>query len=116
LIPSLLAPRPDRAEVDRRLLLGGGKGPQGAQSYKGADHVPHVSARCAGEGQSDRVASSRELGIFRWYSLTRHQMKAVLAGNDAISSEAAGAMHVENFALKVFMSADNDDRAGITGK
>ncbi|GFZ47391.1 hypothetical protein JCM24511_05134 [Saitozyma sp. JCM 24511] len=44
------------------------------------------------------------------------KMKAVLAGNDAISSEAAGAMHVENFALKVFMSADNDDRAGITGK
>ena len=43
-------------------------------------------------------------------------MKAVLAGNEAVTSEAAGAAHVENFALKVFMSADNDDRAGNTGK
>jgi vacuolar protein sorting-associated protein VTA1 len=43
-------------------------------------------------------------------------MKALLAGNDAISSEATGAAYIENFALKVFMSADNDDRAGITGK
>ncbi|WVQ81239.1 hypothetical protein IAT38_003361 [Cryptococcus sp. DSM 104549] len=43
-------------------------------------------------------------------------MKAALANNEAITSEAAGAAYVENFALKVFMSADNDDRAGITGK
>nr|XP_019048051.1 vacuolar protein sorting-associated protein VTA1 [Kwoniella bestiolae CBS 10118]OCF26981.1 vacuolar protein sorting-associated protein VTA1 [Kwoniella bestiolae CBS 10118] len=44
------------------------------------------------------------------------QMKAILANNEAITSEAAGAALVEAFALKVFMSADNDDRAGITGK
>jgi vacuolar protein sorting-associated protein VTA1 len=44
------------------------------------------------------------------------QMKAILAGNEAVSNEAAGAAHVENFALKVFMSADNDDRNGNTGK
>ncbi|KAK8843326.1 hypothetical protein IAR55_006981 [Kwoniella newhampshirensis] len=44
------------------------------------------------------------------------QMKAILANNEGITSEAAGAAHVENFALKVFMSADNDDRAGNTGK
>ncbi|WVQ75535.1 hypothetical protein IAR50_005162 [Cryptococcus sp. DSM 104548] len=43
-------------------------------------------------------------------------MKVALASNEAITSEAAGAAYVENFALKVFMSADNDDRAGITGK
>ena len=44
------------------------------------------------------------------------QMKAVLASNEAVTNEAAGAAYIENFALKVFMSADNDDRAGITGK
>ncbi|WWD21159.1 hypothetical protein CI109_105642 [Kwoniella shandongensis] len=43
-------------------------------------------------------------------------MKSILASNEGITSEAAGAAHVENFALKVFMSADNDDRAGNTGK
>ncbi|WWC64036.1 uncharacterized protein I303_106642 [Kwoniella dejecticola CBS 10117] len=43
-------------------------------------------------------------------------MKVILANNEGIASEAAGAALVENFALKVFMSADNDDRAGNTGK
>ena len=43
-------------------------------------------------------------------------MKALLDSQDAIVTEAAGAAYVENFALKVFMSADNDDRNGITGK
>ncbi|ORX39103.1 Vta1 like-domain-containing protein [Kockovaella imperatae] len=44
------------------------------------------------------------------------EMKALLDSNDAIITEAAGAAYVENFALKVFMSADNDDRNGVTGK
>ncbi|WVR09074.1 hypothetical protein IAU60_006135 [Kwoniella sp. DSM 27419] len=44
------------------------------------------------------------------------QMKVVLANNEAITSEAAGAALVEAFALKVFMNADNNDRAGNTGK
>lgn len=43
-------------------------------------------------------------------------MKAVLESSEAVISEAAGAAHVESFALKVFMSADNDDRNGVTGK
>jgi vacuolar protein sorting-associated protein VTA1 len=43
-------------------------------------------------------------------------MKDILGNNEAVTSEAAGAAYVENFALKVFMSADNDDRAGNTGK
>lgn len=43
-------------------------------------------------------------------------MKAVLGDNDAVLNEAAGAAYIENFALKVFMSADNDDRNGSTGK
>lgn len=43
-------------------------------------------------------------------------MKVIMGNNEAIHSEAAGAAYIENFALKVFMSADNDDRAGNTGK
>ena len=43
-------------------------------------------------------------------------MKAVLSDNEAVNNEASGAGYVENFALKVFMSADNDDRGGNTGK
>jgi vacuolar protein sorting-associated protein VTA1 len=43
-------------------------------------------------------------------------MKIVLANNDAVTNEAAGAAYIENFALKVFMSADNDDRNGTSGK
>ncbi|EIW66099.1 hypothetical protein TREMEDRAFT_45932, partial [Tremella mesenterica DSM 1558] len=43
-------------------------------------------------------------------------MKKILSNHEAVTNEAAGAAYVENFALKVFMSADNDDRNGITGK
>lgn len=43
-------------------------------------------------------------------------MKKILATNEAVTNEAAGAAVIENFALKVFMSADNDDRNGQTGK
>lgn len=47
--------------------------------------------------------------------LTR-QMKALLATNEAVTNEAVGSAYMENFALKVFLSADQEDRAGITGK
>ncbi|KAL5534299.1 hypothetical protein ACEPAG_761 [Sanghuangporus baumii] len=40
------------------------------------------------------------------------EMKKELEGNDAIEHEAAGAAYVENFALKVFALADNEDRRG----
>ena len=43
-------------------------------------------------------------------------MKAVLGSNEAVTNEAAGAAYIENFALKVFMGADNEDRKGTTGK
>lgn len=45
-----------------------------------------------------------------------NQMKVILKDNDAVTSDAAGAAYIENFALKVFMSADNDDRNGVSGK
>ena len=39
-------------------------------------------------------------------------MKKELKNNDAIENEAAGAAYVENFALRVFGMADNEDRRG----
>jgi vacuolar protein sorting-associated protein VTA1 len=50
------------------------------------------------------------------YGLTTLQMKALLGGNEAVTNEAAGSAYVENFALKIFMGADNDDRGGAAGK
>lgn len=59
-----------------------------------------------------------EVGGRSPYCIARliRQMKGILADNDAVTNEAAGAAYVQNFALKVFMGADNDDRNGITGK
>ncbi|ORY41693.1 DUF605-domain-containing protein [Rhizoclosmatium globosum] len=42
--------------------------------------------------------------------------KAKHAGNDALTNDVVGYAHVENFALKVFNSADNEDRAGKASK
>ncbi|KAI5123598.1 hypothetical protein M0805_003415 [Coniferiporia weirii] len=40
------------------------------------------------------------------------EMKRELGANDAIDHESAGAAYVENFAVKVFTLADNEDRQG----
>ncbi|KAK2461541.1 hypothetical protein APHAL10511_006004 [Amanita phalloides] len=40
------------------------------------------------------------------------RMKKDLASSDAIDNEAAGCAYVENFALRVFSLADNEDREG----
>jgi vacuolar protein sorting-associated protein VTA1 len=40
-------------------------------------------------------------------------MKREIGNVDAIEVEAASAAYVENFALKVFQSADNEDRKGV---
>lgn len=40
------------------------------------------------------------------------QMKKELADNDSISQEVVGNAHIENYALKMFLYADNEDRAG----
>lgn len=39
-------------------------------------------------------------------------MKATLADNDAALNDEAGAAYIENFAFRVFVQADNEDRAG----
>ena len=40
------------------------------------------------------------------------RMKKDLASHDAIRDENVASAYVENFALKVFVAADNEDRAG----
>lgn len=37
-------------------------------------------------------------------------MKANLADNEAVTDDDAGAAYIENFALRVFNMADNEDR------
>ncbi|KAG6333180.1 hypothetical protein ID866_5910 [Astraeus odoratus] len=44
------------------------------------------------------------------------RLKAEIGPNDAIDMEAASAAYVENFALKVFKMADDEDRAGRATK
>ncbi|ETS62865.1 hypothetical protein PaG_02623 [Moesziomyces aphidis] len=43
---------------------------------------------------------------------TLEDLKSKLADNDAVTNDAASSAYVENFALKVFVGADNQDRAG----
>ncbi|CAG8556622.1 1103_t:CDS:2 [Paraglomus brasilianum] len=38
--------------------------------------------------------------------------KKSLAGNEALTNDIAGSAYVENFALKIFINADNEDRLG----
>lgn len=42
----------------------------------------------------------------------RVQMKVELAHDETVTDDAAAAAYVENFADKVFMQADNEDRTG----
>ncbi|KAG7257960.1 hypothetical protein CRUP_013517 [Coryphaenoides rupestris] len=39
-------------------------------------------------------------------------MKKELADNESVSQELVGNAHIENYALKMFLYADNEDRAG----
>ena len=40
------------------------------------------------------------------------KMKSEIGPNDAIDDESASSAYVENFALRVFTLADNEDRKG----
>lgn len=55
-----------------------------------------------------RDAASRDLLFALLGAL--EQSKNEVGANDAIYNESASSAYVENFALKVFASADNEDR------
>lgn len=40
------------------------------------------------------------------------QMKKELTDSDSITHEVVGNAHIENYALKMFLYADNEDRSG----
>ena len=50
-----------------------------------------------------------------WY-IDILQSKKVLGDNEALKSEVVAQAHLENHALKVFLWADNEDRAGKFNK
>ncbi|TPX34335.1 hypothetical protein SmJEL517_g02940 [Synchytrium microbalum] len=47
---------------------------------------------------------------------TLEQEKKQLSNSEALSNDVVGFAHVENFALKIFLNADNEDRAGKASK
>ena len=67
-----------------------------------------------GIGLKSKDSASRELLLSLLGALEK--LKNEIGPNDAVSVDAAGAAYVENFALKVFASADNEDRAGRASK
>ncbi|PPQ99556.1 hypothetical protein CVT24_005344 [Panaeolus cyanescens] len=91
---------------------------QRAQEIKKQD--PIIAYWCAyyaaqvGISLKARDAASRDvlLGLLG----TLESMKSEIGANDAIDMEAVSSAYVENFALKVFASADNEDRAGRASK
>lgn len=42
--------------------------------------------------------------------------KKSMGDNEAITNDLVGYAHIENFALKIFLNADNEDRAGKASK
>ena len=50
--------------------------------------------------------------IMNVFFSTFFQMKKQVGDNEAITQEIVGSAHVENYALKMFLYADNEDRAG----
>jgi len=63
-----------------------------------------------GIGIKSRDTASRDF-LFALLE-TLETMKKAIGPNDAIDVEAASAAYVENFALKVFFNADQEDRSG----
>ena len=43
-------------------------------------------------------------------------MKKGMSENESVMNEVVGQSHVENYALKLFLYADNEDRASRFGK
>lgn len=44
--------------------------------------------------------------------ISAFQMKKELSDNESITQEVVGNAHIENYALKMFLYADNEDRSG----
>ncbi|SAM80467.1 uncharacterized protein UBRO_02439 [Ustilago bromivora] len=63
-------------------------------------------------GISSNASSSEAKMYLLTLMDTLEELKAKLTDNDAVTNDAASSAYVENFALKVFVGADNEDRSG----
>ncbi len=60
---------------------------------------------------------SKESNVFLFKLMDElEKMKKELAGNECITNESVGYSYFENFALKIFLKADNEDRSGQASK
>ncbi|XP_013421856.1 vacuolar protein sorting-associated protein VTA1 homolog [Lingula anatina] len=65
--------------------------------------------------QLDRTSPECKDFLFKLMDLLE-QTKQTLEDNEALTNEVVGQAHLENYALKVFLFADNEDRAGRFSK
>ncbi|KAH6916995.1 Vta1 like-domain-containing protein [Coprinopsis sp. MPI-PUGE-AT-0042] len=95
-------------------------GPYLQRAEEVKNQEPIIAYWCAyyaaqmGIGLKAKDSPSREILLALLGALER--LKNEIGPNDAVDVDAAGAAYVENFALKVFASADNEDRAGRANK
>ena len=78
--------------------------------YPPASFIGAYYAAQVGIGLKARDPASRDFLFALLGELER--LKAQIGSNDAIDVESASSAYVENFALKVFAMADNEDRRG----
>lgn len=71
----------------------------------GTYHAAQIGISYTGKDHTTNVFLGSLLDVLE-------RMKRELASHDAIRDENVASAYVENFALKVFSAADNEDRAG----
>jgi len=64
-------------------------------------------------GISLKAASTTNRAFLAALLTALEDLRSTLGSTDAITVESASSAYVENFALKVFASADNEDRRGV---
>jgi len=67
-------------------------------------------------GISTKVKDSASRTLLFDLLTALERLKNEIGPTDAVDMEAASAAYVENFALKVFKAADDEDRAGRASK
>ena len=76
--------------------------------------IQHYITKEKDKRKEDRNSPKKKIVFFRGSIC---QVKGTLgADNEAITNDLVGYAHIENFALKVFFNADNEDRAGKASK
>lgn len=64
-----------------------------------------------------KAAKSKDSQSFLVHLLdSLEEDKTALAGNEAVANDVVAYARIENFALKIFLNADNEDRQGVASK